>query len=710
MTFQPVKPSPQADVQTLILGTDFKPEPFQWVWLGASGNPPQKDPCSPLAKEQASEQIIRWVVTEIVKLLSASNSGQAFFIQDGEKKTLQRKNIAVLVRKNDQANRLQKELEHHHIPSRFHPSQNVFASEESLELQQLLQSLLDPTHSPNRHVALTTPWFGWTAEQLFQAQQELHGSLDESRLIHHLHDIWYSQGFTPMFNHLWNQAPVRSRLMSLPQSTRRITNIHHLVELIQHTEQQQQWGPESLFAWFLRQRIPTDEVPSEHQLRLVTGEDAIQLVTIHKSKGLEYPIVFCPFLWEGTLLEQAKILKFYDPNQQKYWLDLGSDHWENHKIQAQAEELDENRRLTYVAFTRAQYRCYAVWGNIRSSESSALAHLLHPHDDSWPFLEKKVSEDFLWKTLQQQSTAAHPSIGCSIVLDSTEVLSIEEFRPLPLLLEKPLAIHRLVADRGLVSFSSLRNETASLSAPLKKNPNRTIQLDGTLLDFPRGSLAGQCLHAILEKTDFSLNPSSETILQTLQSYGFSLDWEPVIQQTIQQLRQLPLSTPDGIFHLSQISMKDRLTEMTFCFPIPPHQVSPFQQFFKEQRLSLKDLPSQGGFLRGAIDFIFCWKKRFYLIDWKFHHLGDESESYELPALTETIHSHHYFLQYSLYSLALDHYLQQRLLAYEYQSHFGGIFYVFPRGIGFSTEGKTGVFYDRLTDGHYQQLNQCLGGF
>src|SRR5262249_53096686 len=186
-------------------------------------------------------------------------------------------------------------------------------------------------------------------------------------------------GFARMVRTLRAQEQVDRRLLAFQDGERRLTNLLHVAELLQAAADRQRTGMTGLLAWLTAQRQTRTAEDEEAQLRLESDEHLVKIVTIHKSKGLEYPIVFCPFLWSGRLWSQrANALAFHDPdNDYQAVLDLGSLQLDACREQACREEVAENLRLLYVALTRAKHCCYGVWGAIKDIGTSPLAWLLH---------------------------------------------------------------------------------------------------------------------------------------------------------------------------------------------------------------------------------------------------------------------------------------------------------------------------------------------
>ena len=132
------------------------------------------------------------------------------------------------------------------------------------------------------------------------------------------------------------------------------------------------------------------------QIRLETDEKAVKIVTVHKSKGLEYPIVFCPFSWGAAEVGRNSLVVYHDgENSLQSTIDIGFPANENGKRYMEHERLAENIRLLYVTLTRAKYRCYLAWGAVNESETSALAYLLHYPSQGQKELNLATLKDFM---------------------------------------------------------------------------------------------------------------------------------------------------------------------------------------------------------------------------------------------------------------------------------------------------------------------------
>ena len=289
--------------------------------------------------------------------------------------------MAVLVRKHSQADKIQRILRERGIRSIVQSDQNVFASPEAHELQEFLQGVIDPRRDHRLKAALATPLIGFDAQKLFaldRDDQERQAWLDR---FSDWRQQWINGCFIAMFRHLLVSQGVRARLVQLPAGERRLTNFLQLAELLHEAESTRSLTPDAVCSWLREQRESERVSEDRFQLRLESDDDAVQIVTIHKCKGLEYPIVFCPFLWLPAESQARKELQFHDRDdpEKRLTLDLrgksgGAEKYRDWQSEeARAEEL----RLLYVAVTRAKNRCH-IYLPDQKIDKSPLAQLFPP--------------------------------------------------------------------------------------------------------------------------------------------------------------------------------------------------------------------------------------------------------------------------------------------------------------------------------------------
>ncbi len=692
----------------------------------------------PINKPAAVRLIADAVVREIDHLLSDSSPTEPG-------------SIAVLVRTNDQAQLMKDVLTERDIPSVLYTAANIFDSREAMEIERILSAIAYPSDSARIKAALATDIMGVQAGDLLS--NDLDSRWWEARLtrFREYFEIWQQSSFMRMFRLLLVRERAKDRLLSYPDGERRLTNVLHLLELLHRQAAETKTGTTGLLKWLSEQRDPNTPRLEENQLRLESDENAVKIVTIHKSKGLEYPVVFCPFGWEGSLISDREFT-FHDPGQNdRLSFDLGSEARDRHLAQAHNELLSENLRLLYVALTRAKHRCYLAWGRINRAETSALAYLLHdrpPRTDGFSgedqtsrlkLLFKERTGADLVEDLHQLAARSHNSIEVvplPLAADPATLVTERRHR------EEQLFCRRFTEkiDRSwkILSYSSLisagisnvdlpdRDEAPIMRDPLQLQPPDESATDSghsdlSFFDFPRGARAGSFFHDIFEHYDFSdrkSDPLSLLVADKLLQYGYDPKWHQTVCNAIVAVLAVPLHTDLEQFRLSSIKPAERLNEMEFYFPLNPVTPGTFKDAFKaidssdtlEQfatRLERLSFAPSAGFMKGYIDMVFQHKGRFYLLDWKSNHLGPTVDCYDPSALREVMAANYYILQYHIYTLALHQYLRHHQPDYRYEKNFGGVFYIFIRGIDEQAGRQRGIFYDRPDPGLIDSLGQAL---
>lgn len=673
----------------------------------------------PLSKKDAQRQAAEATAAEIQRLLLLGAKGR---VRIGTR-DLAGGDIAVLVRTHLQGSLIRERLLERGINSVQRAQESVFRSFEAMELERVLLAIADPSHRGLVRAALSTDMLGLNGRELAALaddEQALEAQL-ESFLRYH--DVWLHQGFIRLFRHLLADRKVAARLLRFPDGERRLTNLLHLGELLHQRDHGARPGIEGLIKWLARHRQSESLEDDETLLRLESDDNLVQIATIHSSKGLQYPIVFCPFLWDGAsyTLKQGTSYTFHDPSLDfAPVLELGSARMERDRHYARQEELAENLRLAYVALTRAQHRTYMAWGQVNDAGQSALAWLLHPPPDTengdvvgeTAKRFKGLSDQDLRARVEQLVEAGGGALSVEpLILEEGKAL-VPPVEQLPALSARTLN-RTLESHNRVTSFSALASHQENVElpdydavpAPAEMEPVPT-RSEPTVYTFPRGAQAGSCLHAILEELDFNASTRDDlerTVEEKLNRHGFSSDWVEVVAVTIERVLTTPLDD-SGTLRLQTVQQEQRLSEMEFYYPVAQVKAESLRTLLLRhdfaprgplrQAVEQLDFGEVQGFMKGYIDLVFETDGRFYVVDYKSNWLGDTLQAYARARLSRVIAQETYFLQYTLYALAVHRYLEKRLADYDYERHFGGVFYLFLRGMDPKQGPTHGVYYHR----------------
>ena len=541
-------------------------------------------------KGEAEALIPGAVAGEISRLLRLGEKGEALL---GRRRPREG-DVAVLVRTNRQARLMQTALGRLKIASVLYTTGNLFDTPEAQEVQRVLDGMVHPLQEGRIRAALATNLLGVTGENLENLTGDEAGWEEWFSRFREYYETGKQKGFIRMFRYFLLREKVRSRLLDLPNGERRLTNVLHLSEVLHQTAVEEKLGLNGLLKWLVRQRDPGSPRREEHQLRLESDAEAVKIVTIHKSKGLEYPIVFCPFNWESSKIKKGAF-SFHD--RMDDWrlnlvLDPKAGDFRALVEWAEQEELAENLRLLYVSLTRAKNRCTLIWGRFRDAETSSLAYLLVPPGDGGAQPVKEVGIHFQAKTdemlRQDLNELARKSKDMIRVTDlpiapgeevgpegkDREELTGRVFRG-PVSRDWQIASFSRLALGFKETVASRRYEDLSADLP---DHDQALASEEPLLDpepfsifaFPRGAKAGTLLHDLLENLDFTETDPSvamNLVADKLAEYGFDPKWRETIDGLIGRVLAAPLPSPFGGFTLAKISRAERLSELEFYFPL-----------------------------------------------------------------------------------------------------------------------------------------------
>jgi exodeoxyribonuclease V beta subunit len=696
-------------------------------------------------RSEVRERAVQATAAEIARLLNEARAGRI----DIGGVPLRPKDIAILVRSHAQGSDLKRALAELRIGSVELLQESIFASVDAGEVERVLMAINEPSRVAWLRAALATEMVGDDAADIVAL------SADEARLSARIERfaayraVWTHAGVGVMFRQLLTEEGASARLLCRPDGERRLTNLLHLGEEL-HKAAQIHDTPEALLRWLQAQRRNASSAETT-QLRLESDQNLVQIATIHKAKGLEWPIVFCPFLWDGYLLPRRTVMdsREYHAADGAAVIDFRSademrpGEEDEIKAQIKLEDSAELLRLAYVALTRAVYRCYLVAGpygthnraNLSTAEGcrSLLNWLVAGNGQSHEaWFEGRQSPDEIVTAWQALAAARHPHI---------QLVPLPDTAGTPVALDRPAADslvaltppERIANAWRMSSFSALANGAVNEAAASDHDARsasgaRVIGLPPAslapddILRFPRGSNAGDCLHAVFERIDFTA-PSTwnDAIARALAAFPQPLpdarspNGRGALAAMIARMLADVTSTvlPAGVT-LGSIPLHKRLTELEFSLSAGDVSATDVGRLLARLGYTVPRLTygSLEGYLKGFIDLVFESDGRFWILDWKSNHLGYGADDYGNASLAAAMVEHGYHLQHLIYALALDRYLAHRMAGYDYDRHFGGVLYLFIRGVRpqwTQADGTpAGVFRHRPARSTLDELDRMLG--
>lgn len=714
--FEPVKPRPDADAEPLRL-EGAPATGLLWRWLPIT-DANRTDKGERIRADLARHEAAADCASEIAALLVAAGEGRARL----GSRELRAGDIAVLVRSHREGRLIREALARHGISCVSIGRETVFTSEEAEELAIILAALRAGADEGALRRALATRLLGWSAADLAGLES------DEGRwsaLLARFEDYrerWRTGGPLSALERLVHQEGVAVRLRAEPDGERRLTNLLHLIELAQEAERQHP-GIEGLEQWLADQRREADSGDGA-LLRLESDEALVRILTIHKSKGLEFPLVFLPFVYGAnpTLARPPAVGEpfiFHDRERLERCLDLGTDEPSRcqHLTLLREEALAEDLRLFYVAITRAKQRCVIYWGAVNHLERSALAYLLHQDVQGGVAHLARTSEEDLRADLVRLVAASDGAMrleniasarvqGAPSAAVERQTLAPASFRGLVRRDWRILSYSGLAAGR--TDGEHPDHDAFGPAAPVSGRHSDPVD---PIFDFPRGARAGECLHHLFEHLDFpeARGAALEAAVDgVLARHGLEAEWRTTLIDWTGQVLDTPLDA-QGLC-LRQLTLGQRRNELEFDFALEgfePHRLSRLLECHGYPMPRL-DAGRWRGLMKGFIDLVFRLGDRYYILDYKSNHLGDRLDDYGPEGLQQAMRAHHYHLQYLIYLVALHRYLGWRLPGYEVERHIGGVYYLFLRGMRPEHGPGRGVFYDRPPCTLIESLDACFG--
>ncbi|HEY8034392.1 MAG TPA: exodeoxyribonuclease V subunit beta [Methylobacter sp.] len=651
-------------------------------------------------RKDAAEAIMIAVVNEVVELLTGD-----YTLQPADR-ALQPKDIAILVRKNAQAREYQAALRLAGVPSVLNSTESVFASQEAVDLYTLLQAVAHPGDSGLLKQALTVDWFdldGQTLYRLINNEIELDGWI--SRFLGYFQD-WQQTGLMAMMQRLLTQEKIRANISKTLMAERQLTNLYHLIELVQQAAVDEHLGINKTLDW-LRSEMTKAGSAENQQLRLESDDDAVKIVTMHRSKGLEYSIVFCPYLWQRSnrLNSESLMIKCYE--QGRTVIDLGSEDFERRRELALNEELAEDLRVFYVAVTRAKYRCYIAWADVRSENK--------PNDSAMAWLLEFADADFSGQQSKLQvfqDKAAYRLLDVPGELNGSYQKAIAQTNLQAKKRKRSLYTNWQMSSYTALSALSIHDEP-ELPEDKAGEQGGIAEPGSIAMELPRGAHTGNVVHNLLENIAFSYLSQRKDIAtqrdKACQRYGLKLERPEILDELLQAVVATPLSEADADFCLMNLPENQCLKEMAFYLSMQTIDAAQINDILCDtpafQPLTAKQMC---GYLTGFIDLVCAFPSsatnRYYVMDYKTNSLQD----YSTDSLTHAMREHNYGLQYWIYTVVLHRYLQTRLPDYDYETHFGGVRYLFVRGMQ-PDQPMSGVYQDRPDLERVEALAALFGG-
>lgn len=677
--------------------------------------------------------------SEILRLLQLGTQAKAGFQTEDGFEALQARDIAILVNTGSEAAELRSQLAQRGIRSVYLSERNsVYTSPAATEMLAWLRACAEPEIGKNVRSALATPSLGMSWLEL---DNYVHDEVQWESVLERFaayKEQWRHKGLLPMLRRFMYEFGVPGRLFAQQEDgsqdgERHLTDLLHLAEMLQAASAS--LDGEHAVIRHLEEKIQAGGVADADEdvsrLRLESDANLVQIVTVHKSKGLEYPLVFYPYGYYCRPTGPLTVPVLYrDASGEPHLLASTSELTPQLREQIQTalerERLAEDLRKLYVALTRARHATWMAISPYRTLAHSAMGYLLggpqactpenleqalqglatpcddiavlplpEPVDGRYRPIEDGGKRAPVWRTMRRRVEQRWNLSSYS----SLNRLAMVRYEGSP-----DLSLHEqaLPDEPGLDTFmEAYRAQTAVGEGREADSPSRRSPQAAGIHKFPKGAAAGSFLHGLLEWVYAQGPQHLLSDLERLHQYverrcrvrGWQAHSDALVSWLTEFFTQgFQLAPAVEADDLVLCELGTVLPEMEFWFGVRDADLPKLDALVSRYFLAgrARSVISRGrlhGLLRGFIDLTFEHQGKYYVADYKSNWLGPDAEAYHAQALAQAILEHRYDLQAALYLFALHRLLKTRLGEdYDYERHVGGSLVFFVRGYRADTQG------------------------
>ena len=719
--YDAVKPSGRCDDEPYRVNGEICETPLQFHYWDDEDVPSDAPGRVALALEACANQI--------VELLSGTHTIGGKPVQPGD--------IAVLLPTNPQVIALRDLLNQRDVPCVSSAKSSVFGSDCARELRIVLYAAMHPRDQGAVRAALATRLGGKTFDQLRELRDQPEAWQREASAFAYLDSLWQKRGVLAAVQQVTSDA--RARLFAGSDSERVLTDLRHLGELLQ-ARSDQLTGREQLLTWLGEQceeeGDEAGDAADDLQLRIESDAKRVRLMTLHASKGLEFPIVLLPLMWANKQNSKDTISVLHDPESHQRVVGFGAEA----KQRYQQEGQDERFRLMYVALTRARHACHvyaldpARPSSGRSEKADTDPHRAPLDNMIEQLLKSGESPDTMKRVLWSSGAwpwpkAKYRAVDAGVLAERT---ALDEPAATPFEFKysfsalakggKPGSLEeRAASDEAVLEDVDVAPAEDALDAELPEtifsSEDPVTEVEQPQLQWLAqiaGADFGNALHAIFEHRAIG-RPMAEQhalVRRQLLEEGVSLGEIPIdelvphLADRVQATLDTPL-LPERVpaLTLGALPATALRAEMEFNFVLGEVSLRRLREVC--DFVPGTSMHSLRGLMNGKIDLVFEHGGRFHVLDYKSNRLDNGADprnygyvsNYAPAQLEPAMDRAHYRFQALLYTVAIDRYLRQRLPHYQRDMHLGETIYLFVRatGIALDTVPLAGIWAHRFDD-------------
>ncbi|VFP79293.1 exodeoxyribonuclease V subunit beta [Buchnera aphidicola] len=679
-------------------------------------------------KTITKKEYYSWISKEcaysIFKWLSNKSKKKSFItLKNKKKRLIQPNDIAILVKNKYEALIIQTELKKKKIKAIYTSHKNnIFQTAETKEVICILDSIIDLSNELKFQRLLITEIFKKNIYDIYLINQkkELYFSLLNKLKKYYI--IWNTLGISKMIMKIIIDFDIQDSSVSLKENSINVQNIIILAEVLE--KKNQEIKNKFLLIVWLKKKFLQDSLEENNKLykkkyNNISDKKYVKIITVYKSKGLEYPIIWIPFFSASQIKNNNM---FFCKKKMTNIINL-KDKKKSYQLSFQ-EKLSEEIRLLYVALTRSILHCSIGMAVIKEKKNKKI--YTNFHTNSLGFLiqkGKKLSFDGLKKELDNKKknieifSIKKPTkklIKKNIIICKKKSLKKNKIF-IPKLLKKIKNPWTKINFSKIVKYNLCKKKNNTLIDIEKNkiifNTSKNISSKINIYKLPSGKEYGIYLHNILKKIKFSNTKNIKKIISKLNFISLSKIWIKKLYNWICIF--ISSSLNNDKLQLNQLKEKEYKKEISFIIPIKKNiNIDTLNKIIKNfDPLSKKcnniKFKNISGILTGTIDIVFLWKKKYYIIDYKSNYLGPNNHDYTQNKIKKEMIKYRYDIQYQLYSLAIHRFLKVKIKKYNYKIHFGGVFYLFLRA--FDDQKNSGIYFIKPSFSLINNLDKLFSG-
>lgn len=691
----------------LIQGGVRNPHPLRWVSIKKGVDPHMQ------------------MAQQVIGLLKEAQAGELLIESGEDANPVSEEDIAIIAKSNEDLDKIQYELERSGVSVNRPSKRSVFDGATANDVAAIFSAIMSPFDEQKVRRAILSPMIGENLNSIAKLEAATDGLGKYIAEFSTIREIWLERGFLSAWQYLFDTFTVWQRVITSngKESERVVVNLRHISEIL--AQQATNFsGAQALFQWFLRQVTNPSQREWEME-RPLSSDSGVKLMTIHKSKGLEFKIVLL-FKADSLLRDSFKTLNYstktvVDPKSkveiQKRVIGVGTkdsyeqEELDQHKLRIEAE----NRREWYVALTRAVNRMYVFMHDEKGTSLSGVGYWKNASG----FDHAYASHQPLLEGIQKYESAA--SMGLEVHgVDMPD----KRFYPKQLSSFSELLQHlkpHEVQDFLVQNHTPLLIEDESHKSVFAYT--ETADLPKINLNFPKGTVAGTYLHEVLDFVDLTSIESSGADIVKRMKNNYPIVFNQVLEKYDMDTQQLQeamttwfkditeANIHDG-FKLNTLKPKTYLSEMPFCMSMQDQyfDTSKIHDLLKFHGITIPQINRAEAvrYLVGTIDLVYQHQGMFYVADYKSNFLGASYRDYATEDLHKSMGQNSYYLQAIIYAVALHRYLKTRLSNYSISEHLGGSTYLFLRGM--KSNHENGVFHWKPSEDLVLAMDDLLGNF